>query len=571
MRRILCFPVLALAWAATPAAGQIVRGQILEESTDTPIHGAMIVLLDMDGRAARRVLTDGSGGFIIEAPQPGPYRIRIDRIGYENFTTERFDAPVGVTFQRISVPIRPVELAGIAVETSRRCELRNEQGEETARVWDEARKALQAAEWTLSSGVYRYTLLQFERRLASNAHTIVDEDRRFQRGTGQAPYRSLPAQELVEEGFVRQNRDQSFTYYAPDAAAFLSDEFLDTHCMNLEQIQGGLVGLAFQPVQGRRVPDIRGTLWIDAATAALRRLEFSYVNLPLGPSEGRPGGEVRFGGLPNGTWIVREWSIRMPEVTVTPDRRQVSVTGYSVQGGLVWRVTDTSGRTVLEAEAATVSGTVVDSTEAGPVEGAVVRTEDGTAEAVTGGAGSFFLPGLTPGHHSLEVHHPSLDSLGLGPARFDVAAEAGRITSTRLRLRGIEETLAAACEDTIPTERRTAMLLVRVRRGTAPAAGLPVSVEWIGSDREGFDVSARAAPPLPGGSAPEWQADPRNPRVIGTILDERGIFMLCAVPTRSQVRVQLGQGVTAEIHRLAIPAGARAVVVSLPTPEAREP
>jgi len=240
-----------------------------------------------------------------------------------------------------------------------------------------------------------------------------------------------------------------------------------------------------------------------------------------------------------------------------------------VQGGVVWRVTEPGGQPVVEAETATVTGTVVDSTDVGPVAGATVRVVDATGEAVTEGAGTFLLTGLAPGLQSLEVRHPSLDSLGLGPARFDVFATAGEIASARLRLPGVEETLANACQDTPAGRVQTAMLLVRVRRGTAPAAGLQVRVAWLADARQDFNASARAAPPLPGASSgPEWQPDPRDPRTVVTTLDQRGIFLLCAVPTRSQVRVQLGQGAGAEIRSVDVPSGARAVVTSL---QAREP
>ena len=174
-----------------------------------------------------------------------------------------------------------------------------------------------------------------------------------------------------------------------------------------------------------------------------------------------------------------------------------------------------------------------------------------------------------PGLQSFNVRHPSLDSLGLGPVRFDVFAAAGEIASARLRLPGVEEVLADACADTPPVDVPTAMLLVRVRRGDTPAEGLQVRVGWLYERPSGYDVSARAAPPLPGGApGPQWQQDPRDPLTLVTTLDHRGIFLVCAVPTRTQVRVEWGQGMTTESHRLDVVPGRRAIVVSL---QARQP
>lgn len=450
---MLRFPLAATALAlagllslAAPVRAQIVRGQVVEEVSNTPVEGAMVLLLDLEGRTVHRVLTDASGGFVLDADHPGPHFVRVDRIGYESLTTERFDVPVSGTFRRVAVPIRPVELAGISVEGARRCEVRGRQGEATARVWEEARKALEAAAWTLESGAYRYTLLQYERTLEPDERKLRSETRRFIRGTGQAPYGSLPARALVEDGFVQANddRERTLSYYAPDADAFLSEAFLDTHCMRVDDVRNGEVGLAFEPVRGRRLPDIVGTLWIDAASAQLRRLEFTYVNLPPDRDMGDAGGEVVFGRLPNGTWIVRDWWIRMPILATDVRRTRLILTGYQVQGGTVWRVIDRQGSTLVEAESASLSVTTVDSLGAGPLAGVRVRTDDGGAEAVTGGAGTALLPGLAPGLQVLEASHPSLDTLGLGPAHAEVEAVAGEITATRLRVPGVTELLLEA-------------------------------------------------------------------------------------------------------------------------------
>jgi hypothetical protein len=288
VNKVLLPAVLALACAGTSLHAQIVRGVVVEEGLDAPVEGAMVILMDLDGRTVDRVLTDADGEFMADADRPGPHLIRIDRIGYESLTTERFDVPVNGTYQTVTLPIRPVELMGINVEGSRRCEVRPEEGRSTARVWEEARKALQAAAWTQSSGAYRYTLLQYSRELEPDGRRVKNETREFQRTLGQAPYVSAPAQELVDSGFVRQNPDRTFTYFAPDADAFLSDAFLDTHCMRLEEVKDGLIGLGFEPVSGRRVADISGTIWIDAATAQLRRLEFRYQDLPRGLEPSNP-------------------------------------------------------------------------------------------------------------------------------------------------------------------------------------------------------------------------------------------------------------------------------------------
>jgi len=41
------------------------------------------------------------------------------------------------------------------------------------------------------------------------------------------------------------------------------------------------VGLGFEPVKGRRVPEIKGTLWVDRGSSELRVLDYEYVNVPI--------------------------------------------------------------------------------------------------------------------------------------------------------------------------------------------------------------------------------------------------------------------------------------------------
>lgn len=565
----------ALLSGAAPARAQVVRGEVVEDRTSAPVQGAMVVLLDVDGRTIGRVLTDAGGRFIMRTDRPGLHMLRVERIGYGTVDSDSFDVPVGGTLQRIGLPVRAVGLEGLTVAVERRCELRGQQGAATARVWDEARKALEAAAWTLRSGLYRYTLMQVERTLDQDARTVVKEERRFTRGTFQTPYVSHPAAELVEEGFIRRNADLTYTFLAPDSEALLSDAFLNTHCMRLAGGRDGMVALEFEPLRGRRVPDIRGTLWVDERTAELRRLEFTYVNVPAPRDAGSAGGEIVFSGLPNGTWIVREWGIRMPMVEVARDASRMLVTGYQMQGGVVWRVTDPSGGTVLEAATASLSGMVVDSLGAPPHPPATVRVSaslDGSlaAETATDPNGAFFLAGLPPGLLGVEVRHPSLDTLRLEPVRLEVKAEAGSVEPMRARLPGLREAMTLTCADAPPPERGSAMVLARVNRGGEPVGGVSVRLRWLGEDWREFVTISRAAPPLPGTPDIDWERDPADTRFLMTTLDHRGIFVMCHVPTPSQVRVEVADATGVAARTFSLVDGPSVVVLTFPLPEVRD-
>ena len=77
----------------------------------------------------------------------------------------------------------------------------------------------------------------------------------------------------------------------------------------------GKIGLKFEPQSGRMTPGHRRSPcgW-NAGTSHLKRLDFSYRNMDYPGSMGidGAGGTLEFEALPNGTWIVNSWRIRMP-------------------------------------------------------------------------------------------------------------------------------------------------------------------------------------------------------------------------------------------------------------------
>ncbi|CAN5331760.1 hypothetical protein BH20GEM2_BH20GEM2_18930 [soil metagenome] len=187
------------------------------------------------------------------------------------------------------------------------------------------------------------------------------------------PFASLPAAELAAGGYVQAGPEGTY-YYAPDADVLLSDTFLDGHCFRVERGEGterGLIGLAFEPVEPRGQPargrtEIEGVLWLDRASAELRSLEYRYRDVPHDVPTDRLGGRVEFDRLPDGSWIVRRWWVRMPIVETRRDRfrkpdggavqeRERSVlTGLKEEGGEVVeaRLAEGSGGSIAPVAAA---------------------------------------------------------------------------------------------------------------------------------------------------------------------------------------------------------------------------
>ena len=221
----------------------------------------MMTLMDRDGNPVERTLTNTSTGlFELRAPGPGEYRVRAERIGYATTFSAFFEISAGETFTvEISAPVEALTLEGITAAGGPRCEVRPEEGMAVARVWNEARKALAAAAWTQERGLYRYEMLGINRLLDERGRRVEVEDRVYRQSLVPAPYVARAADSLVSDGFARLSADAS-EFWAPDADVLLSDAFLDTHCLRVRSGGRTLVGLDFEPVPDRDVPEIAAAL-----------------------------------------------------------------------------------------------------------------------------------------------------------------------------------------------------------------------------------------------------------------------------------------------------------------------
>ena len=544
-------PAMAAVPTQLPDTVQrVVTGVVIERGTRLPVPGAMVLLFNDAGERVDRFLTNAAGRFMLDEAGPGPHFITVERIGYASLTTDRFEPGPDDPPMVIDVPVEPVSLRGLAVEAGPRCEVRPAEGRATARVWDEVRKALAAEEWTREAALYTYMLQRFERTLDRDAEQVVSTSEPLTEARDAAFY-SVEIGTLADEGFVQAEGDTATVYYAPDAEALLSDAFLDTHCFGVTPANNGQIGLTFEPVQGRDVPEIYGVLWVDETTAELDRMVYRYANLLRSDEIGEPGGEVYFTRLPDGAWIVRLWRIRMP-VLDEGRRGRIRRTGYREEGGFTEAITDVFGRRVLDAGAASIFGAVTDSlgTAAPGVPVGVERV--GTRDfAVTEPDGTFLFTRLPSGRHLLRLIIPVLERWGIAAPETVVDGRIGEVAYARMRVPSMADALAHSCgaasgaagtargADAIPSGAdATAPLLGRITDADgSPRAGLQVRVAWPAAT--GFAPAPIAAPLRPDGDpGPVWDAGRDGYfSTAQTTTDERGLFMMCAVPHGARLRV----------------------------------
>lgn len=428
---VLAGTAIILAHPAHPLAAQVVRGRLVSADGADPVNGAMVALVTRDGSRVAQSLSRSSGLFELAAPAPAEYRVRADRIGFATTYSEFFRLSAADTLViQMEAAVEAISLKGIETEGTRRCEVRPREGLAVNTAWEEARKALAAAAWTQERGLYRYEMMDVVRQLDPDGRRVLSEERQYRQGYRKAPYVSRAADSLAATGFARISSESS-VYWAPDANVLLSDSFLNTHCFTLKQDEDeaeDLLGLAFEPVPGRRITDIEGTLWLERETAELRRLDFRYRNLDLPDAllRGSPGGRVEFEALPNGTWIVSAWSIRMPQggsaVNPLTGRIDARLEGIVVHGGEVVSVRGNEG-VVLESDlGGRIVGIVFDSLQTG-LPGARVfieGTEGASAEVITDEEGRFQISRLKSGVYDVNFAYAYFEPFGYRPEPFRV-------------------------------------------------------------------------------------------------------------------------------------------------------
>ncbi len=526
------------------------QGWITEAGSDEHVAGAMVTLLDRQGREDERTLTHADGYFVVTARSPGEFRIRIDRIGYATTFSRFVHLSKGDTVAlRLAATPDPVSLQDIEVTADRReCRLRPEEGLAVAKVWEEARKALATAAWTQDRGLYRYETLRVRRELDEAGWQVESESRSYGHSYASAPYVARSADSLVTHGFV-EIAPTGIVFWAPDAEVLLSDAFLDSHCVALVpdgEDQDAVIGLAFEPVEMGGVPDITGTMWLDRRTAHLRRVDFRFVNLNVQPwlLEVEPGGSVDFVELSSGAWIVPSWQMRMfraGEGGIHPltGRPYPTLEGVTEHSGRVLQAYQ-GDEVVFKGDAGMrITGAVRDSLGAGLANARVFLPGSG-AQATTDAAGHFELSHLAPGEYALRFSHPYLDSLGYEPAPSNVivqphASEPAQVVMDAPPLR---EVLERICESADPPE-------PMMTTGTPPRLAVRAGM-LMGHvrDEEGTPVEDARVVVMPQAYEVAALMDPKKARAAGNFRSwtiEKtaisGFFRVCWVPVDVPVEV----------------------------------
>ena len=473
-----------------PTGAQTIRGQVVDSLSGQPVGAGFVVLIGENSEEISRTLTspDGSFSFDLRGDQRGHLRLRSERIGYRLSISEPFATPSGdLDGLVVYVMALPTQLETIEARDASECRIRPSDNERTAVVWEEARKALSAAAWTASRHPYRVVSNMYTADMDGPQRNVTNESHPPSIGLSTNPFVSRSPNELVQAGYVTEESD-SYVYTSPDAHVFQSDAFLDTHCFRLtEGDDEGLIGVAFQPVPSRRLPDVDGVLWIDRATWELRSLQYEYTNLPPAIRVEDPaGGSVAFVQLPSGAWIVRQWDIQFPtafreqRIGVFDRRARQRVETLRRVGGEVLTIHEPGGGLVYETDFAEVVGVVRDGTRGGDVlAGAVVSVPNTWFADTADQFGRFHLRVPLTGEYTIAATHPRIDSLVFGPPPVPITLTRGEIVETSLVVPTLEELFAKVCTDRPPSADHRVVVGIVIDSATAtPIRGAAVVAQW---------------------------------------------------------------------------------------------
>jgi hypothetical protein len=288
VRLVHALAALVVLAAASPVTAQqpggVVEGMARNANDGTPLPFLLIHLVPsapQPGVAAQRVLTDASGRYRAEGVPAGEYRLQVEQIGYERSVSPPVRVEAGATLQQdVRGAMVPIQLAGLTVRAGGGCLTGARLGEEPelATLWNEAKKGVEIRRaFDLQ---YRYTEI------------LRQEGQMRWRFKGPSPIvRADTATNEPDSVLVRERRRMaahrargygtqsgSFILALPAELDMMSDEFLQTHCLETGIDRGeGTLALRFRPVQSQRNQiALRAAIWLDDSTYQIRRLEFEH-------------------------------------------------------------------------------------------------------------------------------------------------------------------------------------------------------------------------------------------------------------------------------------------------------
>ncbi|MDQ2664733.1 MAG: hypothetical protein M3Z05_01880 [Gemmatimonadota bacterium] len=436
----------------------------LSQIDSTPLAGVVVQLLSATGAVVAQRLSDQRGGFVLAATSPGTCQLRALRIGFRPTVGAPFSVLDATTVERsILLAGLPVRLGQARVSAAERCSSRADTNSLGFRAWEQARTALAAALSTRDESGYVVDYVSTERHWDDRRNRELSYSQVERRSSSVRTFHALPLELLADSGYVTRHGDAT-TYAGPDEEVLLSEESATYHCISAAPsgANADSIILRFEPTPDRRLPDIRGSLVLSAASAQLRSLRYEYVNVVPSELARGAGGSMSFLNLPSGGWVIREWSVVTPMVTAVSPRgtfgplgRRFPVRGGSASAvlereamhetrGEIFRVTR-GGERVWSAPMASLRGRVTDRGGDGQ-SGVSVRVLGARNGVATDGDGRFSLGEVRAADLLLDLRPSYADSLGIDSRSARVVTSLDDSLAVRFEIPSRREAMVEACE-----------------------------------------------------------------------------------------------------------------------------
>jgi hypothetical protein len=449
------FALCGILTAASTAAAQEVRGVVLDSASRQPIGGAVVVLLDANLRDVGRLVASSAGTFTLRSSIPAT-RLRVLRLG---FRPREVALPTSSNAPRFEILMTalPTLLEPQRVVEQSKCPRRADYAASFA-LWEQAKAGLLAAVTAREALPATMTNLTYKRRVEGSSQRVLAQNVRIHQGNAQRSFQAVhTAAEFARLGFVRTT-EQGDLYLSPDAEVLLDDEFMRSYCLSLTSPDAAHpreLGLSFAPATRARHVDISGTVWIDTAARALRRIEFKYVGLESETDRFHPGGQLLFAEVRDGVPQIQRWNLRTVEekgpfvdavVRANPGG-PVDARRYSVHesGGELARASWSDGVAwhaplgALRLHVTTENGT--------PAGGFTLSLDDTDYRAMADSSGALEISDLLPGPYQASVSDPALAAIELPiPTSFRFVASRDSVIETSLVVPTAAELVEKACK-----------------------------------------------------------------------------------------------------------------------------
>lgn len=119
---VLVVFVLLSAMPTSKASPQAVKGVVTMGTAGLVVRGGGVILLDMTGRVRNATLSDSAGNYIVAAPVPGDYRLRVQGAnGVPQVETKALSLVAGAVAEvNVTLPAPATTLDTIRVTSTRR-------------------------------------------------------------------------------------------------------------------------------------------------------------------------------------------------------------------------------------------------------------------------------------------------------------------------------------------------------------------------------------------------------------------------------------------------------------------